>query len=106
MRVLLDGNLPRDFAMHFIGHDVHTIHQRRWSDLTNGALLDAAAPEYDVFVTLDQSLRFQQNLAGRPIAVLVLRAHSNRIADLTPLIPELLRMLPSAPPGQATLVGA
>ena len=106
MRVLLDGNLPRDFATRLVGHDTHTIHQRRWSDLNNGALLDAAAAEYDAFVTLGQSLRFQQNLAGRQIAVLVLRAHSNRIADLEPLVPELLRVLPSAPLGQATLVGA
>ncbi len=106
MRVLLDGNLPRELAGLLIGHDVHTIHQRRWSDLNNGALLDAAAPEYDAFVTLDQSLRFQQNLAGRAIAVLVLRAHSNRVADLARLVPELLRVLPAAPHGQATLVGA
>jgi hypothetical protein len=84
----------------------HTIHQRRWSDLNNGALLAAAAPEYDAFITLDQSLRFQQNLAGRAIAVIVLRARSNRLADLAPLVPDLLRVLPSAPPGQATLLGA
>jgi len=106
MRVLLDGNLPRDLAALLVGHEVHTIHQRRWSDLSNGTLLDAAREEYDAFVTLDQSLRFQQNLAGRVIAVVVLRAHSNRIADLESLIPELLRLLPTAPPGQVTLVGA
>ena len=106
MRVLLDGNLPRNLAALLVDHEVHTIHQRRWSDLSNGTLLDAAAAEYDAFVTLDQSLRFQQNLAGRPIAVVVLRAHSNRVADLEPLVPELLRVLPTARPGQATLVGA
>jgi hypothetical protein len=61
MRVLLDGNLLRDFAARLVGHEGHTIHQRRWSDLSNGTLLDAAAGEYDAFVTLDQSLRFQQN---------------------------------------------
>jgi predicted nuclease of predicted toxin-antitoxin system len=106
MRVLLDGNLPRELAGLLVGDAVQTIHQRRWSDLSNGALLDAAVPEYDAFVTLDQSLRFQQNLAGRAIAVLVLRAHSNRVADLAPLVPEFLRVLPSAPHGQATLVDA
>ena len=106
MRVLLDGNLPRELAGLLIGHEVHTIHQRRWSDLSNGTLLDAAVHEYDAFITLDQSLRFQQNLAGRAIAVIVLRAHSNRVADLTPLVPELLQVLPSAPRRQATLVGA
>ena len=104
--MLLDGNLPRELAGLLTGHEVYTIHERRWSDLSNGALLDAAAPEYDALVTLDQSLRFQQNLAGRAIAVIVLRAHSNRVADLAPLVPELLRVLPSAPHGRATLVGA
>jgi predicted nuclease of predicted toxin-antitoxin system len=105
VRVLLDGNVPRDFAALLIGHETDTIHQRRWSDLANGALLSTAASEYDAFITLDQSLQFQQNLAGRPIAVLVLRARSSRLADLQPLLAELLRVLPTAPPGRATLVG-
>jgi predicted nuclease of predicted toxin-antitoxin system len=102
---LLDGNLPRAFAALLVGHDVETIHQRHWSDLDNGALLDAAAADtYDVFVTLDQSLRFQQNLVGRPIAVVVLRAASNRLEDLQPLVANLLGAVLTAPRGQATLV--
>jgi len=105
MRVLLDGNVPRGLAIRLIGHEVATIHQRRWSDLANGALLDAAAPEYDVFVTMDQSLRYQQNLSGRPFAVIILRAQSNRLDDLEPLIAELLKLLPVAPRGDATVVG-
>ncbi len=105
MRVLLDGNLPRALAQLLIGHEVATIHQRRWSDLSNGALLDAAAGEYEVFVTLDQSLRYQQNLRGRGIAVVVLRAPGNRLRDLEGLIPELLRAIVRAPKGEATHVG-
>lgn len=105
MRVLLDGNLPRALAHKLIGHEVDTIHQRRWSDLSNGALLDAAAGDYEVFVTLDQSLRYQQNLGGRGIAVVVLRAPSNRLPDLEGLIPELLQAIVTAPKGEATLVG-
>ena len=105
MRVLLDGNLPRALAHQLTGHEVAAIHQRRWSDLSNGALLDAAVGEYEVFVTLDQSLRYQQNLGGRGIAVVVLRASSNRLRDLEGLIPELLQAIVSAPKGEATLVG-
>lgn len=86
-------------------HDVETIHQRRWSDLSNGALLDAAGGEYDVFVTLDQSLRFQQNMRGRRIAVVVLRAPSNRLADLEPIVPGLLEAISTAQPGQVSSVG-
>jgi hypothetical protein len=104
MRVLLDGDRPKDFARRLVGHEVDTIHQRRWSDLSNGALLDAAAGEYDVFVTLDQSLQFQQNLADRSIAVIVLRAQSNRIADLAALVQPLLATLPVALRSHVTIV--
>jgi predicted nuclease of predicted toxin-antitoxin system len=105
VRVLLDGNLPRALALQIIGHEVATIHQRRWSDLSNGALLDAAAGEYDVFVTLDQSLRYQQNLRGHSIGVVVVRAVSNRLRDLEGLVPELLKAIAEARAGEATLVG-
>ena len=105
MRVLLDANLPRALARRLAGHEAQSVHQRGWSDLDDGALLDACAGAYDALVTLDQSLRFQQNLRGRPVAVVLLRASSNRIQDLEPLIPALLAALPGAPPGQVTLVG-
>jgi hypothetical protein len=106
MRVLLDGNLPRALAARLVGHEARTVHQEGWSKLANGALLDAAATKYDAFVTLDQSLRYQQNLRGRSLLVLVLRARSNRLVDVDPLVPEILRVLPTARPGEATLVGA
>jgi hypothetical protein len=61
VRVLLDGNLPRKLARLLSGHDVRTIHQEGWSNLSNGALLSAAAGKYDVFLTLDQNLSYQQN---------------------------------------------
>ena len=67
--------------------------------------MEAAASEYEVFVTLDQSLRYQQDLGGRGIAVVVLRVPSNRLRDLEGLIPELLQALERAPKGEATLVG-
>jgi hypothetical protein len=59
------------------------------SDMDNGALLAVCEAEYDAFVTLDQSIRYQQNLRGRPIAVIILRAKSNRLEDLAPLVPAL-----------------
>ncbi|HKT06729.1 MAG TPA: hypothetical protein VJR24_02445 [Gemmatimonadaceae bacterium] len=61
MRVLLDGNVPRAFGTLLPGHRVDNVHQRRWSDLDDGPLLDAAEPEYDAFIAMDQSLRFHQN---------------------------------------------
>jgi hypothetical protein len=106
VRVLLDANLPRALAPLLTGHEAHTAQQRGWADLDDGPLLDAcAAAGYEAFVTLDQNLRFQQNLRARPtVAVLVLRARSNRIDDLRPLVPPLLAALPGAPRGDVTLV--
>lgn len=109
MRVLLDGNLPRQPAPPLVeaaGHVEHTIHQRRWSDLADGALLDAAAGADDAFVTLDRNLVRQQNLAVRPFALVVLRAPSNRMADLMRLLPVLLDVLASARPGEVRVVDA
>jgi len=107
VRVLLDANLPRALASLLTGHETQTAQQRGWADLDDGPLLDAcAAAGYQAFVTLDQSLRFQQSLRARPtVAVLVLRARTNRIDDLRPLVPPLLAALPSAPRGDVTLVG-
>jgi predicted nuclease of predicted toxin-antitoxin system len=105
MRVLLDANLPRDLARLLTGHAAHSIHQRRRSDLDDGPLLDACAGEYDALVTMDQSLRFQQNLRGRPIAVVLVHAHSNRLEHLQPLVPAMLEAIPHAPPGEITHVG-
>ncbi|MBK5256773.1 MAG: DUF5615 family PIN-like protein [Vicinamibacteria bacterium] len=102
---MLDANLPRGLARLLIGHEVHSVHQRRWSDLDDGALLDACAGEYSAFVTLDQSLPFQQNLRGRAIAVVVLRAYSNRLSDLEPWVPALLSALATAKSGDVLEVG-
>ena len=105
LRVVLDANLPVDFGKLLVGHHVDSVHQRGWSNLDNGMLLTVCQAEYDVFVTLDQSLRYQQNLQARPIAVVLLQARSNRLQDLAPLAPATLAALPTAPAGQVTLVG-
>jgi predicted nuclease of predicted toxin-antitoxin system len=63
MRILLDEQLPRQLAREFHGHDVLTVQQRGWVGLGNGELLQrAAADGFEVFVTADQNLQFQQNL--------------------------------------------
>jgi hypothetical protein len=76
-----------------------------WSTIKNGELLVLAAKEFDVFVTVDRNLSFQQNLPAFAISVVVLRASSNRLADLKPLVPELLARIPSAKKGAVEYVG-
>jgi predicted nuclease of predicted toxin-antitoxin system len=73
MRVLFDQGTPVPLRSFLTGHTVHTAAQQRWATLENGELLDAAeAAGFDVLVTTDKNMRFQQNLAGRRIAIVVL----------------------------------
>ena len=76
-----------------------------WATIKNGELLALAEKEFDVFITVDRNLSFQQNLPKFNIAVLVLQAHSNRLADLNPLAPKVLSILPSLTKGKAEVVG-
>ncbi len=75
-----------------------------WAGIKNGQLLALAESEFDVFITVDRNLSFQQNLPQFNIAVIVLQSPSNRLADLKPLAPKILAILPTAVTGQATTV--
>jgi hypothetical protein len=97
MRILLDESLPSELKTELLGHDVLTVQEAGWSGLSNGELLARAAGKFDVFVTADQNLQYQQNLAALPVAVVVLVARSNRMQDLRPLLPDLLSRLPKLP---------
>ena len=97
MRILLDESLPHELQTELTGHEVRAVSGVGWSGLKNGELLARSAREFDVFLTADQNLQYQQNLDKLPISVVVLAAKSNRIRDLRPLIPQLLRSLASLP---------
>jgi hypothetical protein len=73
--------------------------------IANGRLLTLISQSFDVFVTVDRNLSFQQNLQSHSIAVIVLRGKTNRLADLRPLVPGLLAAIAAAPPGVATVIG-
>ena len=93
MRILLDESLPRPLGLTLIGHEVSTVRDESWTSLTNGALLHRAADKFDVLLTADQNIEFQQNLATLPIAVVVLVADSNRLESLEPLVPDVIETL-------------
>jgi hypothetical protein len=105
MRILLDESLPSELQSEIPGHEVRTVREAGWSGLKNGDLLARGADRFDVFLTADQNLRFQQNLSKLTVAVVVLAAKSNRIEDLRPLIPELLRVLTALVPRTLTQIG-
>jgi len=106
MRILLDESLPRKLALELPGHETQTVQKRGWSGLKNGELLRTASPEFQVVLTGDKNLEFQQNPATLPIAVIVLVAANNRIETLRPLVREVLEALKSIRPGQLVRVGA
>ncbi len=100
MRILLDECVPRPLKKEFAGHDVHTVPDMGWSGKKNGELLALMVPQgFEVFVTVDQNLSYQQNLRAANIAVIVLIAPSNRLADLLPLMPLVHSALTTLQPG-------
>jgi hypothetical protein len=106
VKVLLDECVDRRLAGDIEGHDVKTVPDAGWAALTNGELLERAQQEFEAFLTVDRNLPSQQDLSGFSIAVIVLRAPSNRVADLRGLIPQLLAALPVAKRGAVTWIGA
>jgi Domain of unknown function (DUF5615) len=106
MRVLLDEDLPRRLAELLVGHEVSTVQRSGWSGIKNGQLLGLAAAQFDVFLTMDRNLEFQQNLAILPIAVLVVEAVSNRMEDLKPIVPAILDELNKISPKSLRIIGA
>jgi hypothetical protein len=96
----IDWRLSRDIK----GHDVKTARQMGWTSIKNGELLALASEQFDVFLTVDRNLSFQQNLGSFSIAVIVLHAQSNRVNDLRPVVRRLLDIIESAPRGTVTVV--
>jgi hypothetical protein len=82
MRILLDESLPRRLRHSFPGHEVVTVAEAGWSGIRNGELLLLAASRFDLFVTADQNIQFQQNLSTLPLTVAVLVARDNRLESL------------------------
>ena len=105
MRVLLDECVDRRLAPELTGHDVITVPQAGWAAIRNGDLLALAEKQFDVFLTVDRNLSFQQHLPRFGIAVVVVRASSNRLHDLLSLVPRILDALPGAKRGEVTWVG-
>ena len=93
MRVLLDACVPKGLRKSPSGHEVRTAPEMGWGDLDNGDLLDAMKGIFDALVTVDKRLPQQQHIKDRPLGVVVLRAKSNRLSDLLPLVPDLLAAL-------------
>ncbi|MDH6100230.1 DUF5615 family PIN-like protein [Anabaenopsis sp. FSS-46] len=104
MNILIDECIDRRLGMQLFGHIVKTVPQMGWAGIKDAELLRLAEIEFDVLITVDRNLPFQQNLAVLDLAVLVLQAPSNRLADIQVLIPKILAIVDTAPKGAATVV--
>ena len=101
LRVLIDESLPLDLAAELTGHDVSTVRAQRWLGLRNGVLLRAAVDAgFEVIVTADKALRYQQNLRAIGIAAILVTRVRNRMQNLRPLVPRILAALEGVQKGE------
>jgi predicted nuclease of predicted toxin-antitoxin system len=106
MRLLLDECVPRKFRNLLPGYDCRTVPEEGLAGKKNRELLSLAEQAgFEVFLTLDRGLEYEQNLQGRIIAIILIRAKSSRLVDLLPHSPEILRVLRSIKPGELVNAG-
>jgi hypothetical protein len=105
LRLLIDECVDVRLAASLASVDVRTVADQGWLGISNGQRLGLAAAEFDVFVTVDRNLPFQQHLPKFDIAVILLRATTNRLDDLVLLVPDLLSAIPSAKKSVVTPIG-
>jgi hypothetical protein len=106
MRLLLDEHLPIGLAAELHGHIVDTVSGRGWTGIKNGELLRRMIGQYDVLVTMDRSIEFQQRISALPFGIVVVRARSNRVQDLKPLVPSILSAVDAVERGRIRRIGS
>ena len=99
MKVLLDHCVPRRLRRYLPGHEVRTTREMGWETHKNGKLLVAAEAEFDVLLTVDRNIEYQQNLSGCSLAIVIMEAASNSPSDLLPVLSEVEKLLPNVQPG-------
>jgi hypothetical protein len=105
MRALLDEQLPIDLSSQLRGHTVETVVERGWTGIKNGELLGRMRGRYDVLITMDRGIEFQQQVSTLPFGIVVVRARSNRMQHLSPLVPAILAAIAAIKPGRLLRVG-
>ncbi len=99
MKILLDENLDWRLGRELTSHEVDSVPKIGWAGVKNGELLRRANTAYGVLITMDKGIYHQQNLNGLRLAIIALRAKTNRLAETRLLMPDVLRLMPSIQPG-------
>ena len=107
MKILIDECLPDELkgTLAGMGHECQTVRMAGYGSKKNGELLTLAEGRWEVLLTSDRNIKYQQNMTGRSVSILILRAKSNRMKDLLPLMPACAQALLSVQPGQVVEVG-
>jgi predicted nuclease of predicted toxin-antitoxin system len=106
MRILIDECLDWRLGLALTGHACVSVQKMGWGGVNNGKLLALAQEEFDVFLTADRNLSFQQNTTKFHLAVVVLAAGSTQLDKTLPLMPQVLALLPRLTPGQIRVVSS
>ena len=106
MRILLDECLPKRLKRDLVGHDARTVPEMGWASKENGDLLGLAEHKFEVFLTVNRNLSYQQDVSGFKTAVVVIEAKGNKYSDLQPLIAKVLAVLSGVVPGHVVKVTA
>jgi hypothetical protein len=104
LKILLDHCVPAPLRRSFPTHDVRTTAQMGWANLQNGRLMAAAAPQFQVFLTVDKNIPYQQNLDNVQVAVIFLDTPTNTLEALLPLVPVVESVLPTLKPGHMIVI--
>ena len=91
--MLLDECVPKRLKREFSDYEISTVDEAGFKGLKNGNLIRAADGKYDVLITVDKNMRYQQNISKLPLAIIVLSSFSNRFESLMPLVPKALESL-------------
>src|SRR4051812_17794958 len=100
MKILIDECLPRKLKQTLKEHEVMTVPEAGWAGKKNGALLRLMIGAFDIFLTIDSNLEYQQQLIGQPVSFVVLSAKNNRFETLQPLMSEVRHALETIHTGQ------
>lgn len=107
MKVLFDEDMPRPLRLDLVGHEVSTVQEMGWAGVKNGVLLGlAAAAGFEVLLTCDRGMQYQQNVPALRLALIVLAVPNTKLDTIRPLVPEILALLDAAPePGTFSVLG-
>jgi hypothetical protein len=100
VKILFDACCPRPLRKYLTPHEVTTAQELNWEELKNGALLEKAQARFDVMLSTDSNIEYQQQLTNYSIALIVLRSVTGQVIELAELMPDCLKALEVVKPGE------